>query len=382
MRWFGLLVALAACGRSGFSDVIGLGDADGVVVSGRGGKVIEDRRYDIAPTLARDGYAVAWFEFPPDDRTLGLRFATVGEDAEIQIASRLIEIVDVSPDMLRLYAGSESYLLLYRSAGQWVVLALDATGATLARRTDTTYGELQPDAVAVPGGFALVYTAASSRIAIQMLDHRGAPTTGGAAIEDLGGSQYDATIIAPGDRLSVAWTEAPMAGSVHARIATLDAAGALLAPSVALYPTGGGQGNPYLAHDGGDSMIAVWDAAGPPERAMRFGLDATARWSAPAVVYDDPRFHDTVDLAIAADGRFGVVWASGATTKLTNIELAVIDGNAATTPNVPAPTRLSDPDYEYCYPELARASASFGAAFAGEVRGSLSLFVAIVDDAP
>ena len=57
-----------------------------------------------------------------------------------------------------------------------------------------------------------------------------------------------------------------------------------------------------------------------------------------------------------------------------------IDGRAELAPDEPSPQPIGDAAYGFCYPEMARASRSFGAAFVGEVEGAQSLFLALLPD--
>jgi hypothetical protein len=376
VRWLSILVVLAAC-RVGFDDgVVGLADVPGVMVSAPGALVLEDGRYDIAPALDGAGYATAWFEFPRGDRTLVLEIATVGEDGRVAVPPRVVEIVPELPGTLRMATGRDSYLVAYEVAGRTVLLALDASGAVLGRSDMAFYplGEV----IALPDGFGLAY-ADNGEIRLLHVDPRanpGATTT----VELATGPGGVTAMRLDSGAVAIAWTDT-RTGTRQIRIAQIDAAGGVVGPSVPLYDTGQPQGNPLLASDGSGGFVAAFDQDTRfPQFVQRFTAAGAPMWPQAALVYDYPHYHFTIDVAASPTGRLGMVWVTGPEALLNNIEFVAIDGGVAAPPSVPAPLLLSDTRYQFCYPELARGTTGFATAFAGEVEGSLGLFVVALPD--
>ena len=375
MRWLPILAVLAGC-KLGFDDgVIGLADVPGVMVSEPGALVLEDGRYDIAPALDGQGYATAWIEFPPGDRTLVLEFATVGEDARVTTPARVVEIVPELPGGLHIATGTDSYLVAYEVAGTTVLLALDASGALLGRSDMRFYplGEV----IALPDGFALAYID-NAQVQLLHIDARANPGAVTTLEPATAGAGITALRLANG-AIAIAWSDT-RSGTRQLRIAQIDAAGGV-APSVALYDTGQPQNNPLLAGDGTGGFVAAFDQDSRfPQFVQRFAATNTPMWNQAALIYDYPHYHFTIDIAASPTGRLGMVWVTGPEALLNNIEFVAIDGGVSAPPSVPAPLLLSDTRYQFCYPELARGTTGFATAFAGEVEGSLGLFVVALPD--
>jgi hypothetical protein len=137
---------------------------------------------------------------------------------------------------------------------------------------------------------------------------------------------------------------------------------------------------PHLVPVGDDYMVAYDGVSAFPQHLIRISATGMLQWPVPAVVYDEPSYHDTVDVAISPAGRIGFTWITAKDTLLENVEFVTIDGDVGAPPVFGNPLLVTDPQYAFCYPEIARARSSFGAAFAGEVEGSLALFLAILYD--
>ena len=380
MRWPTIILCVAAAGcRHGFDEgVVGLApEVTGVMISEDGALVLEDGRYDITPALDGHGYTAAWVEFPPGDRTLQLEIATVAEDGSITVAPRIVELVpEVS--WVRLATGTDSYLIVYATPSETILLDVDATGQLLARHTTIGMADSSPQAL--PDGFVLVYPDADS-VRTLRLDARGTPGAVTIVEEAIGTAPnaVNSTRLASGE-LIIAWSDT-RSGSARNRIARVDAAGTVLGPSTLLYDTGQPQGNPLLTTDGADGILAAYDAATTfPQYLMRLSATGTPLWPQPAIVYDYPHYHHTVDVAGSPAGRLGMVWVTGPEQLLENVEIVVLDAAVPDDPVMPQPLLLSDPRYQFCYPELARSANGFGAAFAGDVEGSLGLFIVTVPD--
>jgi len=123
--------------RVGFGSEDRVLAVDGTMVSAPGSLVIEDGRYDLATAVGGEGYAVAWAEYPPADRTVELRFATVSERGDL-VGTSLVEILDGIPDFVRIWFRTELVpaRLRQRRWGRRVPWARRIR-ATIARRVDT-----------------------------------------------------------------------------------------------------------------------------------------------------------------------------------------------------------------------------------------------------
>jgi len=378
--WVALAIVLAAGCRSGFDhDVPGLGDVDGVMVSEPGSLVLEDGHYDIAPTIDGDGYALAWEEFPTGSRSLHLMFAIVGEDATV-VERQLVEVA-TGTGAVRLWKGTDGYLLVH-FAPDVVFFALDRAGNILQRRKDTSFDYAGLEVAPTDdGGYAVVFSS-NSLVRSVRLDPQGSLIGTPTVLDMIDPMMYAQTspaISRAANGFAAVWVD-NRTGGPRLRFLSLDANARPVPPSVQIFEDGKAQGLPYLVPDGADGFLLSYDGYDTfPQNLLR--LDATGRpaWSAPAVVYDEPRYHDTLDVAGSSEGRTGFAWVTEAHTLLTNIEFASLDSFDAP-PETPQPRLVTDPTYSFCYPEVARARATFGAAFAGEVEGSLGLFLAIMPD--
>ncbi len=385
MRRIGLaLLTLAACGRSGFDvdTVPGLGDHGGLMVSTPRALVLEDGHYDAAPAADGRGYALAWIEYPPADRTANLMFAVVGENEELVVTPTTIAVLPDKPGGVRIWSSPAGYLLVADDRSDHLFFGIDTAGSVVARRADRTYLYEGLEMAASADGFVAVFTATMS-IRSFTLDARGAPRTAPAAVEMQATEQFDPAIAVSSDgQLAAAWVD-ERTGTTKQRIrfVRLDAGGRPLAPSVPIYENGMPQGLPYLVPDGETGFLMSYDGYSKfPQNMIRIDAAGSPVWPSPVVIYNEANYHDTLDVAGAIDGRAGFAWVTEDQTLLTNIEFMSVDGHVAEPPAVPAPALVTDPRYSFCYPEIARATASFGAAFAGEVEGSLGLFLVIVPD--
>jgi hypothetical protein len=378
----------AGCGRGGFDPYVpGIADVDGIagtLVSTPGALVVEDGRYDLAPTLDGEGYAIAWMEYASGDRTPRVMFAVASQDAELIVPPRPIEFLVEATDLVRLIAGPSGYLLVHRTPSSGTVYtAIDAAGIVTARREN---GGPYSTAVAIATGFVVAYhstVADLGQVHTVVLDASGSPIGPSTPVETTTTDQYYPALARSGGELGLVWVDYRNGGSPRIRYARLDATGAAVGPSVQIYDDGQTQYQPYLASDGGTGFVLAHDRYSTfPVYLVRFGLDGVPIWPQPAVLYDERRYHDTLDVATSASttGSGGFAWITEEETLLTNVQFATVVVGSPTTPPTPDPILLTDPRYSFCYPELARASASFGTAFAGEVEGSLGLFLVVVPD--
>ena len=374
-----LLLAIAGCGRVGFGSEDRVLAVDGTMVSAPGSLVIEDGRYDLATAVGGEGYAVAWAEYPPADRTVELRFATVSERGDL-VGTSLVEILDGIPDFVRIWSGPSSYLLVYGSAaGDVVFLALDPSGATTARRVDTSYEYTHLEMLPIADGFTAAFTIGNITN-IRLFDAQGVPSGAPRPIDTTGSPQTEAGIVATSNERTVVWIDERVTNEPRIRHARVDTSGQPVGASATLYDVGNPQGKVYVAGDGTGGFIAAWDGFDTfPEYVHRFASDGTPSWAAPLMLYDEPGHHDTVDLASSGDGRVGIAWITEVETLLTNVVFVAFDGNVAN-PVMPESILITNPRFSFCYPEVARGTGGFGIAFAGEVDGSLGLFVATVLD--
>jgi hypothetical protein len=382
LAFAGAAVAASAGCRGGFDHrVPGLAeDALGLVLSNPGALVIEDGQYDLAPALDGDGYAAAWIEYPAGSPTPQLSFAIASEVAERRVGPSVLEIIPDGFNGVRLFTGADGYLVVFGRAGNTVYAALDADGRVRARHTDgTSVNRL--GAVATANGYVLV-DHSNGVVRTRSLDRDGGLVSAAVELEPPTdpATEVDPTIARSGAQLAAAWVDT-RTGDQRVRFAKLADDGTIAGPSVQVYEDGHEQGLPYLVPDGTDGFLLVHDAYDAfPQVVMRIDANGAPRWSAPALIYDEPRYHDTLDVAGTAGGSGGFAWITERDTLLANVYVAVLDGNVASAPATPAAALVSDPAYSFCYPEVARGGTSFGALFAGEVEGSLALFLAIVPD--
>jgi hypothetical protein len=212
------------------------------------------------------------------------------------------------------------------------------------------------------------------------LDRDGNDVTGIVPIEADPTQQDMPTLGAIGDQVIMAWTDY-RTGVPRIRTAPVNLDGTLAAPSTQVYETGDYQGNPYVIPDGAGGYVLAHDGLDHfPEVAIRISADGVPLWPTAVTIYDERRHHDTLSVAGARDGRGAFVWITEDDTLLTNVYASVLAGDTPTTPPSPTAALITDPTYSFCYPETARATASFGTVFAGEVEGSLRLFLVIVPD--
>jgi hypothetical protein len=373
MRLLAPLLIISACGRADFGlRATGIGNVNGVVLSEPGALVVEDRHYDVASSVDGAGYAVAWQEFPPDSQSGVLEFAVVSERLEVVVPATPVDLgIDID-GVVRIVTGTDGYLLLVGHTGKPTeVFALDAAGTPIHTATDATVSLHNATTfAATPDGFVEIGMA-NSGIFARTLDHQGNATSALVLI-DAGGGGAEAPVLAhSGAGFIAMWDQGG-----RLRMRRLDDHAQAIDPTVTtVYDVGQTQGHPFLAGDGAGGYIAAWDGGTSfPFQAMHFAADNSPLWPAPVKIYDQPRYHDTADGAGLDDGKLGFAWVTGVTEEvLTNIEMTVID--ASTT--APTARLLSDPQFSFCYPEVARTANSVGTVFVGDVPGAQAIFLAI-----
>jgi len=384
-----------AC-RVGFDpQVPGLADGvTGVPLSMPGALVLEDGRYDAAPSLDGAGFAVTWVEYPPAGHTPQLRFTIVAEDSTSVVPPLTIENLLDNPVFVRLWTGPDGYLVVYAMDAYVIFLALDSEGTIVNRREDTSRRYDSIEAAATDDGFVIAYLLTRAfgdpptyyypELQTMAIDNDGRHVFGPTVIDPQVGISQEAPAIARvGSELAIAWVDL-RGGPTNPRLRFrhVDARGEPTpSPSIPIYDTGESQGRPHLVKDGTDGLLLAYDGYDTfPQYLLRITADGVPTWDSPAQIYDEPLYHYTLDVAGSASGRAGFAWVTEFHTTLTNIEVTSVDGNVGATPSVPAPMLLTVPTYAFCYPEVARASTSLGVVFAGEVEGSLRLYLVILPD--
>jgi hypothetical protein len=373
--------AVLACGRVGYRDEGTPGLAgDGVRLSEPGALVPEEGRYDVAPALGGQGYVVAWAEYPPADRTPTLYVTLVSQDGEILIERRALEVLSTAPQYVHVATGEDGYVVFLRVAsGDLVTFALDDALATVMRDDTANVGGTYT-ASAVPGGFLATYHTQGA-IWVQPLDALGVPRGPQVQFDPGNVDAEHVSAVWTGSELALTWTDR-RSGARRIWFARLDAGGAPLAPSIALYDAGDPQGNSIVTRDGTGGLLVGWDGSSTfPEHIMRTDALGTPLWSSPARMFTSYNwYHRTLAAAASPDGRLAIAWINETPPLLGNVEYALLDGSAPDAPDEPSPQAVGDAAFGFCYPEMARASRSFGTAFVGEVEGSVSLFLALLPD--
>ena len=378
-------VLAAACGRGDFDPFVpGIAEIDGLIgvrVSQPGALVLEDGGYDVAPAIG-GGYALAWMEFAPGDSTTRLMFAVVAEDGRIEIGPVVVELLTVFDGGVRIWTAPDGYLLVVND-GDANLYALDPAGNLRARRPNDSTLDSDLEVAATPTGFGGVITQVptgmeNANVYFVGLDSHGTITVPPVQVAPQATSQADPVIAWTGADFAVVWVDHRAGRRLW--FARLGTTGAVVTPPVQIREDGEDQGLPRVVHDGWGGFLVSYDGYDSfPVNLLRVGPSGEPVWPSPAVIYDEPFYHDTLDVA-GRDGRAGFGWITEANTVLTNVEFVAVDGRGDVAPVVSPPTLITDPTYAFCYPELARGATSFGTAFAGEVEGSLALLLAIVPD--
>jgi hypothetical protein len=326
----------------------------------------------VAPAPDTPDFAVLWQEYAVASRQF--LFARVSRSGKVVSGPTLVATSDSSSDRLWLYPHGEGYIAFFLEGGSISALALGPDGTPTRARVDAGFYSSTATLTSGDDGFGLFYTqeyeihyrpldpqglpAGEARVAMELPADR-SPTAEGQAVAFLPGSGYH-----------VVWSEAWGAELGHGR---LGADGAWIRTSFMNF---GSHHGVQAASDGDGRVVLSWiddegqltlhaiDGDGGPASGLRRVSLRNRR--------------ESLDYAIAgSDGRVAVAWESDAEVVLPQILLAVNEADGSGTVQ---PLNLTEHDYGFSCPAIARAEGATAVAFRGAVRGSQRLYLEVIAD--